>query len=444
MYPAWDARGRCGDERTGGIHMTSMSANTAAAVPPSGPQDEREREQWLIAEAHRGSGWALAALETTYQPMVNGYLLCLTGNPEAARALTRDTQARMELHFTGSSGAPSLAAWLLLTATDSGMSYLRHARALQLAGVGGEPRLPSVPSRGGPTAWLRSALERFRPAQGQDRQDRREEPRRGDRVGGTAQHFERMGEPTRRLRDGGRVGRHDVGRDASWDAVRSADLGRIPPAPDPRDTLRRRVLRATLADLAPAVARCLALHLVAGLSHGEVAYVAGLNSQAARAAIVEGLELFAVRYDEALELVGLSPSLFADHAAGHALTQPSLPLARSPLPETLHLREAAVPTLQLGHRTGARMDARASSPTTPRHAVRTLPMPRAPRPAAGYATSTTRSRADATPTRSLRAVASSSGSGSTRPERVPVLSGAGATPRIPVIPVRSPANHPRI
>jgi hypothetical protein len=144
-----------------------------------------------------------------------------------------------------------------------------------------------------------------------------------------------------------------------------------PGAADPRDTLRRRILRAVLADLAPGDARCLALHLVTGLSHQEVAYVSGLSAPAARASIIQGLELFAVRYDEALELLGISPSVFdAD-----ATARPGLAPATYQGAQTLQARGAATPTLHQGRDTKVR-----ALPTTmPRSVVRTLPMPPAAR-----------------------------------------------------------------
>jgi DNA-directed RNA polymerase specialized sigma24 family protein len=419
-----------------------MSANMSMARSTAEPADEREREQWLIAEAHKGAGWALVALETTYQPMVNGYLNCLTGHPEVARSLTRETLARMDQHFYGSSGAPSLAAWLLLTATDLGMEYLRHVRALQLAGVGGEPRVLPVPSRGGPAAWLRTALERFRPAPAAESPAPRPPTRRGEetqstpsRGGATRLRVERTREATQRLRP------------------RDAHVAGSTSAADPRDVLRRRVLRATLADLTPPVARCLALHLVAGLSHAEVAYVSGRSFETARAAIVEGLELFAVRYDEAMELLGISPSLFTDHA----LPQPGLPAGYANT-ETLRLREGAAPTQHLTREPPIGQPPRDLPTTIPRRQARTLPMPRLPgaspmttpaarsghmsaagpdavgapsrRPPPAHERAAPAARPDATPTLSLRDTAS-------RPTTPAADSG------MPPIPLRSPADQPR-
>jgi len=316
-----------------------------------------EREQWLLGEARSGSAWALAALAEHYRPMVLGYLACLTGNTEAARPLARDTLAGMEQHLYYHD-TPSLPAWLLLSATDSGLAYLRHVRALQLAGVSAAPRL-SPPRRGGPTAWLRAAFERFTPPRDATRQAAGSQLTRSQPGAGI---IPQRGEPppTRRVRP-------------TETRVRpgTADLR---DSRDPRDTLRRRILRAVLADLAPEDARCLALHLVTGLSHQEVAYVSGLSAPAARASIMQGLELFAVRYDEALELLGISPSLFDEEATA----RPPLAPAAYQGSQTLHARGAATPTLHQDHATRAR----ALPMTTPRSAVRTLPMPPAARAAA--------------------------------------------------------------
>ncbi len=433
-----------------------MGANTAAALPAAGPDNERAREQWLIAEARSGSAWALAALEAAYQPMVNGYLTCLTGNPDAARALTREALARMERQLYGAHGVPSLPAWLLIDATDTGLAYLRHVRALQLAGAGGPPRMAPAPSRGGPATWLRTAFERFRPSTDADQRARRQpaDPSRpaASRRAATAPR-DAGSSATRRLHMRG-------GRNA---------LRGGPRAPDPRDTLRRRILRAALADLAPEAAHCLALHLVAGLSHAEVAYVSGLDPHVARAAIMEGLELFAVRYDEAVELLGISPSLFDEPP----VAQPGLPPRDAASQRTLALRGAATPTYQLE----GRPRVRALAQTTPRHGANALPMPRAPRAipvrtpgqdvaagransrddgcddgsasmrarsrragtaSQGYQGDAATRRPDAAPTHQLRQLPQRPSPTPTS-ARVPVLSADGAVPRIPV---RSPVGPP--
>ncbi len=315
------------------------------------PGSDQEREQWLLAEARSGSAWALAALEAHYRPMVLGYLACLTGNTEAARPLARDTLAGMEEQLSGHHGAPSLPAWLLLSATDAGLAYLRHVRALQLAGLSAAPRV-SPPRRAGPTAWLRAAFERFTPSRGADR-----------RVAGS-----RVTMLERGVRTSPRRGEPPPTR-----RVRPNELRSTTGSADSRDTLRRRILRAVLADLAPEDARCLALHLVTGLSHPEVAYVSGLGAPAARASIIQGLELFAVRYDEALELLGISPSVFD----AEATTRPGLAPVAYQGTQTLQSRGAATPTLHSDRDTRAR----ALPTTTPRSVVRTLPMPSAARSA---------------------------------------------------------------
>src|SRR5262249_42289823 len=85
---------------------------------------------------------------------------------------------------------------------------------------------------------------------------------------------------------------------------------------DPREALRYRMVRAVLAELPFGDAQCLALHLVAGLNQAEVAVALGLTNSAARRRIVQGLQLFAQRYNVALASLGLPPEALAAVAPG--------------------------------------------------------------------------------------------------------------------------------
>jgi hypothetical protein len=76
------------------------------------------------------------------------------------------------------------------------------------------------------------------------------------------------------------------------------------------------MVRAVLAELPYGDAQCLALHLVAGLNQAEVAVALGLTNSATRRRIIQGLQLFAQRYNAALASLGLSPEALAAVAPG--------------------------------------------------------------------------------------------------------------------------------
>ncbi|HEV8193634.1 MAG TPA: sigma factor-like helix-turn-helix DNA-binding protein, partial [Ktedonobacterales bacterium] len=78
---------------------------------------------------------------------------------------------------------------------------------------------------------------------------------------------------------------------------------------DPREVLRHRLVRAVLAELPYGDAQCLALHLVAGLNQAEVAQALGIRPSAARRRIVQGLQLFARRYEAALASLGITADI---------------------------------------------------------------------------------------------------------------------------------------
>ena len=110
---------------------------------------------------------------------------------------------------------------------------------------------------------------------------------------------------------------------------------------DPREAFRRRLVRAVLAELPMEDARCVALHLVAGLNQAEVARTLAMPPSRARARIVEGLAIFGRQYKSALDTLGIPRELGygVGFGAETSLEAPpeALPRYRSPftrLPET--------------------------------------------------------------------------------------------------------------
>src|SRR6185437_4192171 len=93
----------------------------------------------------------------------------------------------------------------------------------------------------------------------------------------------------------------------------------------PREELRHRLIRAVLAELPYGDAQCLALHLVAGLNQTEVAMALGIRPSAARHRIVQGLQMFAHRYDAAITSLGV-PAEVAYADDGQSLPAPTADL----------------------------------------------------------------------------------------------------------------------
>lgn len=300
-----------------------------------------------------GSELVSGGLERQYRPLVAGYLRALTGRDEVARRLTDDALAevaeRVAPYPDAWRNTASIASQLLLVATDLGLAYLRHARALQIAGIGGAVPVPQ-PHPAGPSQWLRGAFDRFRP--GAIPGETRQAPARSALAG---QHGEHAG-PTQRL--GGRQ--------------RSRGMRQL----DSRDQVRRRALRAVLADVPPEGARCLALHLVSGLSAPEIAAVLGLPREVAAAHVSAGVAAVALRYDSALELLDLSPSLFERSDTRAARAQTIVP-ADLHGPPTVRQGAGVTPTQRLQPSERAtRSNAQLARPALP-----TLPAPyRAPSP----------------------------------------------------------------
>jgi RNA polymerase sigma factor (sigma-70 family) len=281
------------------------------AFPPTGgpafdAEDERERR--LAAQARAGAEWALTALIARYQPTVVRYLTRLCGNQAQARRLAERIFQRMERRLHGPHGAENLRLWLLRACTEAGLDALRRPQSAPT------PRLASSDVAGLLTeesgkdsqGVLHSGLRRLRQA-----------------TGGTSQQARPLVWAEDPAAISAAAARGEPARGASENHL-DETLDRL----DPRDALRHRLVRVTLAELPYGDAQCLALHLVAGLNQAEVAKSLGLTNSAARKRIVHGLALFSDRYAQAVQSLGLPVEL----GFGDALPRPSVepePVAES-------------------------------------------------------------------------------------------------------------------
>ncbi|HEX3270594.1 MAG TPA: RNA polymerase sigma factor [Ktedonobacterales bacterium] len=264
---------------------------------------EQEREQRLMAQARSGAIWALDALVARYQSTLIRYLSRLVGDKERAEALAEETLVRMERRLYIPRPIIDLRLWLLRAATDAGLDTLRRPskQPPRLAAASGPALLPEG-RVATPTQKLRTTLGRLtQPRGARERQSR---PRPS--VAETAEDEQAEQEPV-----------------------------------DPREAFRRRLVRAVLAELPMEDARCVALHLVAGLNQAEVARTLAMPPSRARARIVEGLAIFGRQYKAALDTLGIPRELgygvgFGAEASLEAPPE-ALPRYRSPftrLPET--------------------------------------------------------------------------------------------------------------
>ncbi len=280
------------------------------AFPPTGGpafDAETERERRLAAQARAGAEWALTALIARYQPTVVRYLTRLCGDQERARQLAERIFQRMERRLHGPHGGENLRLWLLRSCTEVGLDALRRPH-------GAPARLGSASVAGLLTEQANSE---------------------------SASVFQNG---LRRLRQAtGTVGRQ--ARPLVWAQEAAADTPSADPAHapadtesvshldetldrlDPRDALRHRLVRMTLAELPYGDAQCLALHLVAGLNQAEVAKALGITNSAARKRIVHGLALFSERYSQAVESLGLPVEL------GFGDARPRAPFEPEPIAE---------------------------------------------------------------------------------------------------------------
>lgn len=269
---------------------------------------EGERERRLAAQARAGAEWALTALIARYQPTVVRYLTRLCGNQAQAQRLAERIFQRMERRLHGPHGAENLRLWLLRACTEAGLDTLRRPDGATRPRLGpsGVAGLLTEVSGKDSSGLLQSGLRRLRKVSGSaDRQARplvwAEESAAADETTGDK-----------------------PGSDPSASGSHlDENLDRL----DPRDALRHRLVRVTLAELPYGDAQCLALHLVAGLNQAEVARALGITNSAARKRIVHGLALFSDRYAQAVQSLGLPVEL----GFGDAI--PRAPSEREPVEE---------------------------------------------------------------------------------------------------------------
>jgi RNA polymerase sigma factor (sigma-70 family) len=267
---------------------------------------EYEQELRLADQARMGADWALGALIARYQPTVTRYLTRLTGNPSRAQALAEQIFLRMERRLHGPHGAQHLRLWLLRACTESGLDEVR------------KPRLTT------PRAQLESSHPRALLPEMPNQQKGENPTGRADRLrAGLGALAVRTGSTRRQLRhliwsspESNRYSAAATARPETiqstgiWDSASARTYGTFAGSEEeiltPREALRYRMVRAVLAELPYGDAQCLALHLIANLNQAEVARALGITSSATRRRIVEGLQLFAQRYEAATASLGLS------------------------------------------------------------------------------------------------------------------------------------------
>ncbi len=263
---------------------------------------EEEREMRLAAQARAGAEWALAALIARYQPPVLRYLARLTGSPQQSHRLAERIFVRMEHRLRGPHGAEHLRLWLLRAATESGLDELRHPKRGRQQSQLGAPMSPRALLMDGRAAVatdrLRAGIDKIVAITGSTRRQVRQ--------------LIWSDEPAAPV---------DSGRTQTPQSTPAMD---IPPVMDPaidtmdpQEELRHRLVRAVLSELPYGDAQCLALHLVAGLNQAEVARALGIRPSAARHRIVQGLQMFAHRYDAAVTSLGVPMEVaYADDGEG--------------------------------------------------------------------------------------------------------------------------------
>ena len=310
---------------------------------------EYEQELHLADQARMGADWALGALIARYQPTVTRYLTRLTGNPLRAQALAEQIFLRMERRLHGPHGAQHLRLWLLRACTESGLDELRkpHLTAPRAQLESSHPRalLPEMPNRQkgenptGRADRLRSGLGAL-----------------AVRTGSTRRQLRHLiwSSPESNRYSAAATRPDTIQSTGIWDGDSASTYGTFAETEEeiltPREALRYRMVRAVLAELPYGDAQCLALHLIANLNQAEVARALGITSSATRRRIVEGLQLFAQRYEAATASLGISldfDTLEGDRTeqtaggrgevlepsatAGNPDRQPSFPAQREPV-----------------------------------------------------------------------------------------------------------------
>lgn len=249
---------------------------------------ESERERRLAAQARAGADWALTALIARYQPTVTRYLTRLCGDQSRARELAERVFQRMERRLHGPQGAENLRLWLLRSSTEAGLEALRRPRRAQPPRLGATRVAGLLPEESGASNVIRGGISRLRNVVGAV--SRQARPLVWQATDNPSHAQTGASEPGRAAIEPGPV-------DETLDTL------------DPREALRHRLIRLTLADLPYGDAQCLALHLVAGLNQAEVARALGITGSAARKRIVQGLALFSEKYQAAVRSLGLPEEL---------------------------------------------------------------------------------------------------------------------------------------
>ena len=251
---------------------------------------EEEREMRLAAQARTGAEWALAALIARYQPPVLRYLTRLTGNANQSHQAAERIFVRMERRLHGPHGGDHLRLWLLRAATEDGLDILRHPnrRPSQLGAPTGPRGLLMDGPTNAATDRLRAGLDKIAAITGSTRRQVRQ------LIWTTNEQADAPDAPQ------------------AQKAASTETAPDTPPVVDPeldtmnpQEELRHRLIRAVLAELPYGDAQCLALHLVAGLNQTEVARALGIRPSAARHRIVQGLQMFAHRYDATITSLGV-------------------------------------------------------------------------------------------------------------------------------------------
>lgn len=297
-----------------------MAWQDVSPFPTPRMDAEEEREMRLAAQARAGAEWALAALIARYQPPVLRYLTRLTGNAPQSHLMAERIFVRMERRLRGPHGAEHLRLWLLRAATESGLDLLRHPKQshqqTRLNAPAGPRGLLMDGLPGGATDRLRAGLSKIAEITGSTRRQVRQLIWDNDEQAATIK-----------------------APDAAAAATGSATD--TPPAVDPtldtmnpHEELRHRLIRAVLSELPYGDAQCLALHLVAGLNQTEVARALGIRPSAARHRIVQGLQMFAHRYDAAITSLGVPIEV------AYAESAESLPAPAADVMDTLDVARA--------------------------------------------------------------------------------------------------------
>lgn len=293
---------------------------------------EEERELRLASQARAGAEWALGALVARYQPPVTRYLTRLSGNPDFARRAAEQIFVRMERRIRGPQGGQNLRLWLLRACTEAGLEFLRAPSRPAPTPIADPRPAGLLPGRaGGAAQKLRAGIGSLASLTGTTGRQVRElifpaAPPLKPRATPTPAPAFTSAEPPA-----------DSDTDTATDPYGAVDPGLD--TQDPRAALRHRLVRAVLAELPYGDAQCLALHLVAGLNQAQVARALGITNSASRRRIVQGLQLFAQRYEAAAASLGLPPEVEEEPEPQQ---QPRPAFAPTPVREVLDT--ADVPT----------------------------------------------------------------------------------------------------